>query len=175
MTKISVAFTQVLEASYTRYINDYTQYLRLRGFGDHINDWFFVKRGFFECWLQPGFHRFWRLWNPGIGYFAHKIYCTFGGKYKPNTATLAVFLVSGLIHNLVASVILWRWEFPLPFTFALLGFLTIFFKWLDKYIEMTKWPPIFHLALNVCLVVLSFDFGFRMRDLTQSFLLSKVY
>lgn len=172
MTKISLALPQSLEDSYARYVCNYRQYLKLRGFGNHVNDWFFVKRGFLECWLQPGLHRFWQVWNPGIGYFAYKMYISFGGKTRPNVATLAVFLVNGLVHNLVVSLILWRWEFPLPFTFALFGILTVAYKWLDRHIDMNKWPPVIHLALNVGVVILSFGFGFRMSDLLQSSLLS---
>lgn len=174
MTKISLNRFQGLKAAYAQYVGNYKQYLKLRGFESHVNDWLFVKRGFLECWLQPGFHRFWQVWNPGIGYFAYKVYLFCGGKYRWKTATFAAFLVNGLVHNLVVSLILWRWDFPLPFTFTLFGALTIVFKWLDKHIDMYKWHRIFHLALNVGLVILSFDFGFRMNDLLQSTLLSRL-
>ena len=162
-----------LKASYDQYVRNYKQYLKLRGFGEHVNDWPFVKRGFLECWLQPGFHCFWQTWNPGIGYFAYTIYLSCGGKKRRNRATITAFLVNGLVHNLVASLILWRWDFPLPFTFTLFGFMTIASRWLDGHINMNKWPKLIHLAMNVSLVILSFDFGFRMNDLMQSTLLSK--
>jgi len=170
--KVSLKHFQDLKASYHQYVCYYKQYLKLRGYGNHVNDWFFVKRGFLECWLQPGFHRFWQVWNPGIGYFAYKVYLSCGGKDRQNTATIAAFLVNGLVHNLIVSLILWRWDFPLPFTFTLFGVLTIAFKWLDKHVNMNRWPRFCHLALNVGLVILSFDFGFRMNDLLQTTLLS---
>jgi len=161
---------QGLQASYDQYVINYKQFLKLRGFGNHVNDWPFVKRGFLECWIQPGFHRFWQIWNPGIGYFAYTIYVSCGGRNQRNIATIAAFLVNGLAHNLIASLILWRWDFPLPFTFTLFGFLTILSRWLDGHLNLSKWPKILHLAINMSLVLLSFDFGFRMNDLLRAIL-----
>jgi len=174
MIKINPGGSSNFRVVYHQYVCDYKQYLKLRGFGEHVNDWVFVKRGFLEPWLQPGLHRFWRVWNPGIGYFAYKVYLFCGGKNKRITATISAFLVNGLVHNLIVSLILWRWEFPLPFTFTLFGVLTIVSKWLDRHINMDQWPRVFHLAVNVSLVILSFDFGFRMNDLLRSTLLSRL-
>ena len=159
-----------LTRPYHAYVRDYKQYLKLRGFGNHIHDRFFVKRGFLECWLQPGFHRFWKVWNPGIGYFTYRLYLYFGGKDRRNAATIAAFIVNGLIHNLIISLLLWRWDIPLPFTFTLFGFLTVLSRWLDRPIKMKQWPRICHLALNSGLVILSFDFGFFMNDLMHTIL-----
>lgn len=158
-----------LKTSYDQYVCNYKQFLELRGFGKHVNDWPFVKRGFLECWLQPGFHRFWQIWNPGIGYFAYKIYLSCGGKKRQNTATIAAFLINGMVHNLVVSLIMWRWDFPLPFTFTLFGILTIVSRRLDGHINMIRWPKIFRLVINVSLVILSFDFGFRINALLPLF------
>jgi hypothetical protein len=159
-----------LTRPYHAYVRDYKRYLKLRGFGNHIHDRVFVKRGFLECWLQPGFHRFWQVWNPGIGYFTYKMYLAFGGKDRRNIATVAAFLVNGLVHNLVISLCLWRWDFPLPFTFSLFGLFTVVSRWLDGPIKMSKWPRACHLVLNIGLVILAFDFGFFMNDLLHSIL-----
>lgn len=159
-----------LASSYQQYVRDYKQYLGLRGFGDHVNDRVFVKRGFLECWLQPGFHHFWQVWNPGIGYFTYKMYLSFGGKDRQSMATIAAFLVNGLIHNFLISLLLWRWDFPLPFTFTLFGFLTVISRWLERPMKMNKWPKIFHLALNIGLVILGFDFGFFMDEYLHTIL-----
>jgi len=159
-----------LACAYHSYVSDYKRYLKRRGFGDHIHDSFFVNRGFLECWLQPGFHHFWQVWNPGIGYFAYKLYLAFGGKNRRSIATVASFLVNGLVHNLVISLLLWRWDFPLPFTFTLFGFLTVISRWLEAPMRMSKWPRVCHLALNIGLVILGFDFGFFMDDLLHAIL-----
>jgi len=137
----------------------------LRGYDDHINDWSFIKRGFLECWLQPGFHRFWQVWNPGIGYFAYQLYIFFGGNQRRNLATLAAFVLNGLFHNLVLSLLLWRWDFPLPFTFLSFGVFTIISRWLDQLLNLKRFPRIIHLIINLGLVIVSFEFGFSMNDL----------
>lgn len=172
MIKINSSRFSNFRVAYRQYVCNYKLYLKLRGFGEHVNDWAFVKRGFLDPWLQPGFHRFWQTWNPGIGYFAYRMYLSLGGKHRQNWAIIAAFLVNGLVHNLIGSLILWRWDFPLPFTFTLFGFLTIVSKWLDQHVNMDRWPWVVHLAINVSLVILSFDFGFRMNELLQTTLLS---
>lgn len=149
---------------YQRYVDDYRDYLQLRGFGTHINDWIFVKRGFIECWWEPGFHRFWQLWNPGIGYFTYKFYLSMGGNKRHNLGTIIVFVINGLIHNLVIMPILNHWDFPLPFTFFCFGFCTVGFRLLDRHINLEKLPDICHLCINVGLVILSFKFGFYIDD-----------
>jgi len=168
MIKTKLDQFQKVRALYNHYVCNYKQYLKMRGFGNHVNDWVFVKRGFLEPWLQPGFHRFWQIWNPGIGYFAYRVYLMFGGKQKQITATFAAFLVNGLVHNLILSLILWRWDFPLPFTFTLFGILSLLSKWLDRNVNMEHWPRVCHLAINVSLVILSFDFGFRMNNFLRA-------
>jgi len=168
--KSNLTRLQELKTSYHQYVCNYKQFLKLRGFGEHDNDWPFVKRGFLECWTQSGFHRFWQTWNPGIGYFAYKIYLSCGGRDRRNIATIAAFLINGLVHNLIVSLILWRWDFPLPFTFTLFGLLTIVSRWLDDHLNIRNWPKSLHFAINVSLVILSFDFGFRMNDLLQAIL-----
>lgn len=69
MSNYHLTLRQRYKLLYDDYVEDYKSYLQLRGFGDHHDDWYFVKRGFLECWFAPGFHRFWQTWNPGIGYF----------------------------------------------------------------------------------------------------------
>jgi len=153
-----------LQPLYQRYVSSYKRYLKRRGYGDHVNDWFYIKRGFLTCWFAPGFHRFWRVWNPGIGYFVYRLYILLGGNQRRNLATLAAFVINGLIHNLIVSLLFWRWDFPLPFTFLSFGVFTIIFKWLDTFVALQKLPAILHLAMNVGLVILSFDFGFTMNE-----------
>lgn len=160
---------------YDDFVQDYKSYLQLRGFGTHHDDWFFVKRGFIECWFAPGFHRFWQTWNPGIGYFTYRLYLWLIGiglarKRKKNLAILLTFLINGLIHNLVAVIILQRCSFPLPFTFFALGVLTVLSYALERKLFFIHWPMIFHFVVNVGLIIISFEFGFRMDDILQRML-----
>lgn len=153
-----------LQEFHKRYVDDYKAYLGMRGFGTHINDRSFAMRGFVTCWWEPGFHRFWQSWNPGIGYLTYKFYLLLGGKKHQNLATIATFLVNGLLHNLVVIPFVKRCDFPLPFTFLCFALFTVGFRWLDNYIDLEKLPDICHLCLNVGLVILSFEFGFYVDD-----------
>lgn len=154
-----------LSLAYRAYIDDYKQFLRSRGFGEHINDWYFARRGFLECWMEPGFHRFWQVWNPGISFFAYKLYIYLGGNKRQKTASLLTFLINGFTHNLIVSILLWRWEFPLPFTFLSFGIFTIASRSVYRYLDLTYLPKAFHLALNIGLIIISFNFGFAMNAL----------
>lgn len=156
------AARQRVNRSYHQYVADYKQYLWLRGFGDHLHDAHFVQRGFLECWFEPGFHRFWQVWNPGIAYFTYRLYLWLGGRERQGLATMAVFLLNGIFHNVIVSLLLQRWAFPLPFTFLSFGVFTVIFRWLDIYFPLARLPRICHFMINVGLVVLSFEFGFYM-------------
>jgi hypothetical protein len=154
-----------LTQKYASWVSDYKRYLMLRGYQGHVNDWFFVKRGFIECWFEPGFHRFWQVWNPGIGYFTYKLYLSIGGNNRQGLGTITTFLINGLIHNIVVIPFLRRWDFPLPFTFLCFGLLTVGFNWLARHIDLKKLPWICHMFINVGAVLVSFEIGFRINRL----------
>jgi hypothetical protein len=159
-----------LRRKYDQYVDDYKSYLRLRGYGNHLNDWHFVKRGFITCWFAPGFHRFWQVWNPGIGFFTYRLYLRLGGKKNQNQRTILVFFLNGVIHNLVVMLFLWRLSIPLPFTFLAFGIFAVVFRELAKCIQFEKFPKLILLLINVGLVILSFDFGFFMDERIQNLL-----
>jgi hypothetical protein len=148
--------------AYDQYVKDYKAYLKLRGYGNHIHDIYFVRHGFIECWWAPGFHRFWQIWNPGIGYFTYKLYLLLGRIENRSLATIIVFFISGGIHNLIMLPFIRRFSFPLPFTFLSFGLFTVVFRELDRHIRLERLPRFLHLAINVGLVIMSFDFGFYM-------------
>jgi len=33
----------------------------------------FFRRAFLECWAEPGFHRFRRIWNPSLGFLVFEL------------------------------------------------------------------------------------------------------
>jgi hypothetical protein len=153
-----------LYQSYQRYVSDYEQYLRMRGFGDHVHDRVFVNRAFIKCWTEPGFHNFWRAWNPGISYFGFRFYLLLGGKERRDLATISVFVLCGILHNLVALPFVRCWSLPLPFTFLSFGVLTILSQRLESIFRQERFPAIVNAAINIALVIASFEFGFRMND-----------
>lgn len=154
-----------LRRGYRHYVQSYRHYLRRRGFGDHLHDRHFVIRGFLACWAEPGFHRFWQVWNPGIGYLTFRLYLALGGRNHREGATVATFVVNGLVHTVVACPFFRRWSWTLIVAFLLFGILTILSRRLETVLRQEQWPAIANLVVNVGLIVVSFDIGFRLNEL----------
>lgn len=147
---------------YELYVSNYRAYARMRGFHTELNDRPYVRRSFLECWAEPGFHRFWQVWNPGIAYFVYRIYLGLGGHRRWTTPTLGAFLVCGLAHTVVALPFTGRWSYTLVVAFACFGVLTVLSRRLTPYLKQDRWPRIFNVLVNVGLVLGSFDLGFRV-------------
>ncbi len=64
--------------------------------GDVLLRWWFLS------FAQPGFHRFWRVWNPLLGYLLFLFYVALGGNKRPFLASLVVFTCCGFVfHDLL--------------------------------------------------------------------------
>jgi D-alanyl-lipoteichoic acid acyltransferase DltB (MBOAT superfamily) len=140
----------------------------MRGYGDHLNDGPFFKRSFLTCWTEPGFHRFWRTWNPGIGYFVFRLYLALGGKRNRVLATLVAFEVCGIAHVLIVYPFLRRWSLVLPVAFLCFGILALVSRGLEHVLRQERWPAVANVIVNVSLVVASFDVGFRVDRVLRS-------
>ena len=147
---------------YRRYVADYKAYVSMRGYGDHLNDGPFLVRSFLTCWAEPGFHRFWQVWNPGIGYSVFRIYLAFGGKRNRVVATLAAFELCGIAHVVGVYPFLRRWSLVLPVTFLCFGILTLVSRRLERVLRQDRWPVVANVIVNVGLVIASYDIGFRV-------------
>lgn len=154
-----------LRQGYQRYVGGYRHYLRRRGFGNHLHDRPFFFRGFLACWAEPGFHRFWQMWNPGIGYLTFRLYLALGGRKHREGATVATFVVNGLVHTIVACPFFHRWSWTLIVAFLLFGLLTILSRKLEPVLQQERWPAIVNLVVNAGSIILSFDVGFRVNAL----------
>ena len=149
-------------ARYARYVKRYQAYLQQRGYGDHLNDGPFFIRSFLTCWAEPGFHRFWRVWNPGISYFVFRLYRALGGKRHRVPATLGAFEACGIAHVLVVYPFLRRWSLVLPVTFLCFGVLTLVSRGLEQVLRQERWPAVVNVAVNAGLIMVSYDLGFRI-------------
>jgi len=134
----------------------------MRGFNSELNDWPFVRRSFIACWAEPGFHRFWRVWNPGISYFVYRIFVRLGGRKRRDRATVAAFLINGFLHNFVAFPFLWRWSWVLPIAFLFFGVITVLNRKAEPWLRQDRWPWLVNAVLNVGLVITGFDLGFLL-------------
>jgi len=146
------------------YIQRYIAFARLRGYNS-FNDWPYHRRGFIECWAQPGFHRFWQIWNPGISYFVYRLYLKLGGNKNWIFATLLAFEINGLIHSALFYLLSGQWSFVIPVCFLLFGVLTVLNKSQESLLQQNRWPWLINTILNIALVIISFDISFRINDL----------
>ena len=135
-----------------------------RGFRT-INDRAFAVRAFLLCWAEPGFHRFWRVWNPGISYFVHRLYLRLGGRIHRDRNTVLAFVANGLVHNLVVLPFFQRWwSWTIPVAFLAFGLLTVASRRLEGRLRQERWPWPLNVAVNVGLVCLCMNLGFRVED-----------
>ncbi|MGD8377684.1 MAG: hypothetical protein PVF68_16240 [Acidobacteriota bacterium] len=140
----------------------YRSYLRRRGFAAP-DGWTFVRRGFLEPWFQAGFHRFWRLWNPGLGFLTHALFRALGGARHAIPAKIATFALSGLAHGIIVLALL-GWSWTVPSTFMLFGLVSVASERLQPLLRQRRWPRLINLALNIALVLGCFDMGFRIDE-----------
>ena len=157
-----------LHDRYQRYVESYRAYVKLRGYGDHFNDWPFFRRSFLTCWAEPGFHRFWRAWNPGIGYLVFRLYLALGGKRNRVVATVGAFEVCGIAHVLAVYPFLRRWSLVVPVAFLCFGLFTLASQGLERMLSQDRWPAVANVVVNAGLVMASFDIGFRVDRLLGS-------
>jgi len=151
---------------YARWTDDYRRFARGRGFRT-FNDWPYHRRGFLECWAEPGFHRFWRVWNPGIAYFVHLLYLGLGGRKRWILPTFLAFLGCGLAHTVIVAPFLGRWSYSVIAAFGCFGILTPLSRRLAPVLRQDRWPVMANVLINVGLVIGSFDVGFRVDGLLR--------
>lgn len=144
-----------------RWDRRYRDFARQRGFPT-FNDWPYHRRSFLECWAEPGFHRFWRVWNPGIAYFVHRFFLRLGGRRRWALPTVASFIACGVAHTLVVTPFFGRWSYTVVTAFAGFGVLTVLSRCLAPWLRQERWPVSLNVLVNVGLVLASFDLGFRV-------------
>lgn len=137
----------------------FAQYLHRRRYRS-VNDWPFLRRAFLECWAEPGFHRFWRVWNPALGFLVFRFYRLIGGNRAGAAGKVLAFIASGVSHGLLAAPFL-GWSWTIPVTFTCFGVLVALGSKTSRLLRQDRWPPSLNAVLNVALVVACFDIGFR--------------
>jgi hypothetical protein len=161
-------FNHFTKARFKLYVHRYIAYARLRGY-QSFNDWPYHRRGFIECWAEPGFHKFWQVWNPGIAYFVFRLYLKLGGNKNWKLATLLSFTINGLIHSIIFYIFSRQWSFVIPVLFLLFGALVITNKLLDNVLHQNRWPWVINSLINVGLVIFSFDISFKLNDIINNY------
>ncbi|NIM00376.1 MAG: hypothetical protein GTN89_05590 [Acidobacteria bacterium] len=149
-----------MRRAYENWVADYRSYAQKRGFRT-FNDWPYHRRGFIEAWAQPGFHHFWQVWNPGIGYFTYRCYLVMGGRRHRFLTTMAAFVACGLVHSLIVFPFL-GWSYSIVVAFTCFGLLANASRGLAPLLRQERWPAAANVLINVLFVLASFDLGFSV-------------
>jgi hypothetical protein len=124
---------------------------------------------FLECWAEPGFHRFWRVWNPLYGYFLFKLYRILGGNKHKTSATLGTFIFCGFfLHDLPVSLITGGLLLNTTLAFMFFGVFVILSHQLERWLEQRYWPRTLNVVLNIGFI----GMGFVLSGLLQRYLFS---
>lgn len=147
----------------------YKRFLRSRGIRDPQNPVLYITHGVVMCWLEPGFHMFWRKWNPPIGFLTYRLYALLRVKRQLRVpATLLVFMICGFCHDLVGIGIVGSLTPRSTLTFLSFGVLSLLSGALQEFLRQVEWPAAANAAVNGGLVWASFTAGSR----ANSFLLN---
>lgn len=134
---------------------NYQEYLVFRGYDISAGKVNILKRALIESWGEPGFHRFWQVWNPGIGHLFYRLYVFLVGKRFRILSTLLVFVVCGIAHDAVVSALFLHPYLVFTGVFSLFGVCTIASRALEPILRQEKWPCLINAALNLMLLGVS--------------------
>jgi polyferredoxin len=133
----------------------YERYLILRGYDPSAAKLSILKRALIDSWGEVGFHRFWRVWNPGIGHLLYRLYLVLGGNRNPLVATLIVFSLCGFIHDVLMMIFFRRPFVAFTTAFTAFGILTIASRAHEATLSQERWPRLLNALTNVSLLAVS--------------------
>ena len=111
-----------------------------------------MLRWWFLSFAQPGFHRFWRVWNPLLGYLLFLFYIVLGGNKRPFMAGFVVFTSCGFfLHDLLTlkEVI----ELDMTISFMIWAVLCDLSRRYQLHKIQEKWPWIANVLINALILV----------------------
>jgi hypothetical protein len=146
--------------SQKRFDRSYNRYLLLRGYDPSSSKLLILKRALVDSWAEPGFHKFWRVWNPGIGHLLYSLYRFLGGNRNRVLATMLVFATCGLFHDVLVMLIFRRPFFAFSMAFILFGVLSVLNRAAEPFLRQGSWPRTLNVLCNaaclsasICLAV----------------------
>lgn len=143
--------------------HSYNQYLLLRGYDPGASKLLILKRALVDSWSEPGFHRFWRVWNPGIGHLLYHLYLLLGGRRRRLLATLLVFVLCGIGHDLLVMLIFRRPFLAFTAAFTLFGLLAATSRRLEPLLRQESWPKPLNAGINLVFLAASVYCAVRLQ------------
>jgi hypothetical protein len=141
----------------------YDRYLILRGYDASSTKLAILKRALVDSWIEPGFHKFWRVWNPGIGHLLFRLYLLLGGNRLRLVATMVVFAICGIAHDLTVMLIFRRPFVAFTMAFFLFGLLSVVNRSLESLLHQDRWPSLFNAVLNASCLAASIVAAVRVQ------------
>jgi hypothetical protein len=126
----------------------YDRYLVLRGYDPSSSKLVILKRALFDSWGEPGFHQFWRVWNPGVGHLLYRLYLLLGGNRARLIATLLVFILCGILHDVLVMLIFQRPFVAFTAAFLFFGVLALGNRSLETVLQQGHWPRLLNALFN---------------------------
>ncbi len=131
----------------------FPEFLELRGYSLKQGAGAMLRRLFFDSWVQPGFHRFWQVWNPVYGYFLFLLYRALGGSRRPFLAGISVFVFCGaVLHDLPIALVTGEPKIVGTLAFLSWGVLSFLSRKMEGVIDFASWPRGASLIVNVLLI-----------------------
>ena len=122
-----------------------------------------------KSFSQKSFCGFWRMWNPFSGYLFFRMYSLLGGNKRRPFAIFLIFLFSGLVfHDLPIFLITGGISVIFTVTFSIYSvifnieykLLTRRNKFKSHFLRRNKFPPVYHIVMNMALLALPLVTGF---------------
>lgn len=154
-----------MKSAGSKQVRSYHEFLRYRGINNPQNPIEYFRVGIIDCWAEPGFHKFWRKWNPGVGYLAHRLYIRLGGSNNLIFATMIVFIVIGFVHDLVGILLTGKLSPKSTIIFVIFGILTLISRSLEGNLRLEERSSVVNVGINLGLSVLAFNVGARLNSL----------
>ena len=138
-----------------RFNQSYDRYLILRGYDPSSGKLIILKRALIDSWGEPGFHHFWKVWNPGIGHLLYRLYLWLGGNRNRLIATMLVFTLCGFMHDVLVMLIFRRPFAAFTAAFTFFGILTVVNRSLEPILLQKRWPGLLNAFTNVSFLAVS--------------------
>jgi len=113
---------------------------------------------FLDSWAEPGFHRFWRVWNPAYGYLLFRLYRRMGGSRRGPLPALVVFSACGFVaHDLPVGILFGRPIIVCTIAFLVWGLFASISRTFES--RLTGWPPFLRALCNLSLLFIGMACG----------------
>lgn len=110
------------------------------------------------------FSGFWHYWNPIWGYYLGKyIFKPLRNYFSKTAAIFLTFLISGLIHDLVVSVIYFKIVVIVTPWFVLMSFGLILSNKMGVYVKSTNWY--YRALINISYIGICLFIALKFREM----------